>query len=326
MRGDRIGRMASVLAVLMMLGLVHGAAAECDGGCPVDLDGCGSVGIVDLLMLLGDYGPCPECPADFNGDDVVNGHDLGYLLGHWGLCLKPLPFPTPTTVELVIVEITDPVTMGKGYREFDLSVQLDNPDDLLLNVLDANASCDEALCFVQAFPGAGALPLAEEVWKLLDLTYDSYVTIGARFQDFNVSIDPNFSEADFSKGTALGTDAGWFTTPDSGLGIAGNYPDHRILIATFTIPMGTTVEGGLSVIYQDAADQLFLGSPSFVIEVGGPCPWDCGGDNNGNVGTVDLLALLAQWGQQGGSCDFNGRTVGTSELLELLANWGPCPK
>ncbi len=26
------------------------------------------------------------------------------------------------------------------------------------------------------------------------------------------------------------------------------------------------------------------------------CPWDCGGDNDGNVGIVDFLALLANWG------------------------------
>ena len=27
-----------------------------------------------------------------------------------------------------------------------------------------------------------------------------------------------------------------------------------------------------------------------------PCPWDCGGDNDGTVGIVDFLALLAAWG------------------------------
>ena len=54
------------------------------------------------------------------------------------------------------------------------------------------------------------------------------------------------------------------------------------------------------------------------------CPWDCG-DDDGAVGTADLLALLGQWGAPG-TCDADGGGVGTTDLLELLANWGPCPK
>jgi len=53
--------------------------------------------------------------------------------------------------------------------------------------------------------------------------------------------------------------------------------------------------------------------------------WDCAGDNNDNVGIVDFLALLAQWGQVGASCDFDGDGVGITDFLTLLANWGPCP-
>ncbi len=53
------------------------------------------------------------------------------------------------------------------------------------------------------------------------------------------------------------------------------------------------------------------------------CLWDCGGDHDGNVGIVDFLAVLAQWGGPG-SCDFDGGGVGINDFLELLANWGPC--
>ncbi len=56
-----------------------------------------------------------------------------------------------------------------------------------------------------------------------------------------------------------------------------------------------------------------------------PCPWDCGGDNNGDVGIVDFLALLGQWTQVGTSCDFDGGGVGIVDFLDLLAHWGPCP-
>ena len=55
------------------------------------------------------------------------------------------------------------------------------------------------------------------------------------------------------------------------------------------------------------------------------CPWDCGGDNDGNVGIVDFLALLGQWSQIGTPCDFDGGGVGIVDFLELLGNWGQCP-
>ena len=54
-----------------------------------DLDGDGSVGVTDLLILLGAWGPCPDpcppsCPADLDGDCSVGVTDLLSLLGNWG--------------------------------------------------------------------------------------------------------------------------------------------------------------------------------------------------------------------------------------------------
>ena len=43
------------------------------------------------------------------------------------------------------------------------------------------------------------------------------------------------------------------------------------------------------------------------------------------MGIVDFLALLAQWGQLGASCDFDGDGVGITDFLTLLSNWGTCP-
>ncbi|MHC4217918.1 MAG: hypothetical protein ACYSU7_05615 [Planctomycetota bacterium] len=54
------------------------------------------------------------------------------------------------------------------------------------------------------------------------------------------------------------------------------------------------------------------------------CPWDCG-DGDDNVGVVDFLAMLAQWGQSGAPCDFDNDGVSVVDFLALLANWGPCP-
>ncbi|MHC4218716.1 MAG: M12 family metallo-peptidase [Planctomycetota bacterium] len=54
------------------------------------------------------------------------------------------------------------------------------------------------------------------------------------------------------------------------------------------------------------------------------CPWDCG-EIDGVVGIVDILALLSQWGEVGGSCDLADNGVDTVDFLALLGNWGPCP-
>ena len=52
-----------------------------------DLDGDGTVGVKDLLILLGNWGPCAECAdcvADLDGDCSVGVKDLLILLGNWG--------------------------------------------------------------------------------------------------------------------------------------------------------------------------------------------------------------------------------------------------
>ncbi len=56
---------------------------------PADLDDDGAVGVVDLLMLLGSWGPCdapcpPSCAADLDGDCAVGVTDFLFLLGSWG--------------------------------------------------------------------------------------------------------------------------------------------------------------------------------------------------------------------------------------------------
>ncbi len=57
--------------------------------CTVDLDNSGDIGVKDLLILLGAWGPCPpkgDCPADFDDSGDVGVKDLLFLLGAWGPC------------------------------------------------------------------------------------------------------------------------------------------------------------------------------------------------------------------------------------------------
>ncbi len=51
-----------------------------------DADEDGIVGIVDLLSVLGAWGPCPpaSCPGDFNGDGAVGITDFEIVIANWG--------------------------------------------------------------------------------------------------------------------------------------------------------------------------------------------------------------------------------------------------
>ena len=69
---------------------------------------------------------------------------------------------------------------------------------------------------------------------------------------------------------------------------------------------------------------LSFSTPSLPALTQPTCPWDCGIPQDKNVGIVDFLALLAQWGGPG-PCDFDGGGVGITDFLKLLGNWGPCP-
>ena len=87
----------------------------------------------------------------------------------------------------------------------------------------------------------------------------------------------------------------------------------------------------LTVSDNAAADFGTFDNWSLIITSGGKspcdasCAWDL--DGSGDVGILDLLALLAAWGANPGHpADFDGDgTVGILDLLTLLANWGACP-
>lgn len=54
--------------------------------CPSDFDDSGSVDVLDLLFLLGEWGECKGCDADLDGSGTVDVLDLLILLGSWGPC------------------------------------------------------------------------------------------------------------------------------------------------------------------------------------------------------------------------------------------------
>ena len=59
---------------------------ESNNSCIEDLTSDGVVDVLDLLLLIAEWGECGKCSADFNGDGVVKVQDLLILIGAWGAC------------------------------------------------------------------------------------------------------------------------------------------------------------------------------------------------------------------------------------------------
>ena len=80
----KISRQAPAAALAVGVSLALSFSTHAAPPCNADLDDDGAVGVKDLLILLGAWGPCPDCPADFDEDGSVGVKDLLVLLGGWG--------------------------------------------------------------------------------------------------------------------------------------------------------------------------------------------------------------------------------------------------
>jgi hypothetical protein len=82
-----------------------------------------------------------------------------------------------------------------------------------------------------------------------------------------------------------------------------------------------TVDGVYNEFHGWQVDLIEITSTDF--QCNSDCPADVNGD--GAVDVLDLLAVLAAWGNAGGPEDVNGDgAVNVLDLLEVLSAWGPC--
>jgi hypothetical protein len=99
--------------------------------------------------------------------------------------------------------------------------------------------------------------------------------------------------------------------------ISGFHANDLLLTDDGVIWTFVTLRNGAGAILGDAFLRI---DPS----TGTPCPGDIVADDVVNV--VDLLALIADWGPNGGAADLNGDcAVNIADLLQLIAAWGACP-
>ncbi|MGB1123457.1 MAG: hypothetical protein ACPG08_08020, partial [Flavobacteriales bacterium] len=64
----------------------NGSCEPC--GCPGDINGDFAVSVMDVLLLLAEFGCAVDCSADIDEDNTVSVSDLLFLLSNYGLvCL-----------------------------------------------------------------------------------------------------------------------------------------------------------------------------------------------------------------------------------------------
>jgi hypothetical protein len=163
------------------------------------------------------------------------------------------------------------------------------------------------------------------------LAFDTFVTIGKKTSvGDTLTIIPGFPLG-ITGGILATTTSGWMVLPTAPQGdpfdAANSFPGNgQILIGQFSTAEGFRIEGKMFLQYisNGVSEQTYVGfcHDRFV----GHCPvceGDCGNFDS-DVGIVDFLALLAEWGMASTPCDIDGGGVGITDFLILLANWGPC--
>jgi len=136
------------------------------------------------------------------------------------------------------------------------------------------------------------------------LAYDTFVTIAVKCVGDppcqpidNMVITAGFPG--FGPSVLMTSHEGWAITPIEPAADPFNPDffagDGRVLIGQFSTVDGSGIEG--TMLLQYTSNNVFGQSVvSFQHMLDPPCPFDCGGDNDGNVGIVDFLNLLANWG------------------------------
>ena len=289
MRATRIG--AAVLAT----GMATQAEAQfCE---TVDLNGCGCINVMDVLILLqmwGDQGG--GCIADIDDSGDVDGIDLAYLLAHidlWGDLDGCMDIPQAGSATAGVDDVTTDEDAAAGRRRYDVFVQLADPGDTLIGVYDATLFCSEPPCF---FGG----PLE-----------DTEIAIGA----MEAGIDPNFSLADFEAGIGVGVDAGWWVlaAPGTHPGRAGLYEENKVRVATFVTPESSDLKGELGVVWRTEGQELFTTTLQFEV-----APADCYADFNGDgaLNILDFVAYTDAWKAMDPAADCNG--CGCFDIFQFI--------
>jgi hypothetical protein len=218
--------------------------------------------------------------------------------------LTAAPAPGDLLGVEAVVE-TSEAAEAAGYWTVGLYAVFDDPQDVVFNVFNRTISTTAGM-FINIHAVGVAAWDAPPSWMLQSnpaLAYDSFVTIGPATGDVNdTQVDPNFDVAAFAEQGLICCDAGWYNAlPTNGQGVAGLYPNNKVLLARLTMPVlaaaaPAALEGSLELTYINGSQQIIQTDPIAFSAVA-PVPIiDC----NGN-GVHDALDVA-----NGASLDVDG--------------------
>lgn len=232
---------------------------------------------------------------------------------------------------LVPLDDTSDAAAEAGLRSCSLYVEFDDPFDRLVGVVSSHINTDDPAGFYQHWGGTDLAPPAALCDILPLLCSDSFVTMEGHCLNpdyayldaqwemcaFNCAASGPLCEENRLCGQTAG---GWsYSNPAEQCAPAEQVP-FLVRIGQFTVNQGYDISGVLTVVSTNNGPQdITLDFECFV------CPADLNGD--GNIGPLDLAALLGSWGQcPGCPADVDGDgEVGPVDLAMLLGAWGPCP-
>ncbi len=306
------------------------------GDCLPDLDGSGDVSVVDLVNLLGQWGPCPikmPCTGDINVDDVVDELDLIVMLDCWGPC----PCNPPGTTELFDRTVTIDVT-GEGTTPDVVTHVYATGDDVAIGdalLAVALASFETVNTAFHQHPLGDLTPPPTPLCDVVPETcQDTFFTMNLLTDDARkVVVTPGASIDELNIGGS------WFVLPDEPereavdiSAVTGNAGQAGVLIAQISwsflvadaCEYGYTGNVTLFTASEDGGTLAGVEATVEFIQPGNPeCPWDCVG-SDGIVGIDEFLNILGNWGQPG-ACDYDGSgAIGIEEFLKVLGVWGSC--
>ena len=283
-------------AVVLLIGDGRGGFSP-----PAGAGGIGGLGLLPVMLIGGDFdgNKCPDVTG--GGNAGVAGPIQGQVFVALGQLGGGFGRPAFYNVGLNPVQITSGDLNQDGFAEIIVA----NNDDASLTILINNG---EGLFGTSVTEPVGSSPESVEA---VDLTGDDVADLAV------TAIDPVIGQAvQVLENITAGQ------TPDLGEPIAFGVNAEP----NFVVSSDLNNDGAADLVTGNTDDDVTGGSVTALISTPPPppvCPWDCG-NGDGEVGIVDFLALLAQWGQVGTACDFDGGGVGIVDFLKLLANWGPC--
>ncbi|MCH8344693.1 MAG: FG-GAP repeat protein [Planctomycetes bacterium] len=251
--------------------------------------------------------------------------DNGGVSGSAYIFVKP---PSGWTNMTQTVKLT--ASDGAMFDLFGVSVAISLDTAIVGAYGDTTGQSGSAYVFVEPADGWDSVPsLLHETAKLtaFDGAPGDQFGISVSISGDGATVGARFNDDDgFRSGSAyvfLKPPSGWQNTNQENAKLTASDAAQRDQFGD-----SISISGDIAIVgahFNDDDDNGNNSGSAYIFEGVCPCPWDL--DGSGDVGILDLLALLAAWGPNPGHpADFDGNgTVDIFDLLTLIANWGACP-